>query len=1393
MKFTAVATVAAFAVAAEAARQGPRAKFVRCQVSGDPHYTPFTGKSNKFTMMGQGEFVLAKDGDFQVNGCQADQNWNAANTAAGDKTRTFKNVKGALTWNKEVVAKEGDNTVEVIMEPTTKVIVNGKSINFDVTGSWKQNRVSVKDVAGLYVRQDRRNRLVIKFTETGRMLVVSHMSKSSGRFGTRKAFNVVIKAPKTATYTGLCAEKKTTKSNWATSAVGAGTSLFTGSETCTAAVVAEVVKEEDAVVVADITKLPCQRLVRAAALSCQATGAADQDGCIFDIAAGCTATDELPTTPEAKKEVLEVIEETTKEFVEQAEIVKGYSCPVNAYVSTKSWPLAGFHDCKCLWGYSAVEDTSPNPEWSCVKNAAATAKQGSFDRSTYGGEQCFCDPNSAFHCSHRAVGDRSCGLPLKIGGQADEVCNGVGGDLDAMDSSKCVCGEGTMDCRNSKYELVAVRQPSLAVPDQPFGQQPIFELRNNGKIEATDSSTMVRISIANVQTDKCACVNDTPCKHNGIANDSCYAKHELFGESVCPAGTTECLPEQAGTKLYRNDLENPAVKLKDQQCRNGVIDIKNGAFQPTRETLTGFCSGDIPCKHQNDGTCSQMVAFSPLEEQLPVAAKQVEVKCRGTADWRLAEPSASPGWFFATDATCDMTDASKGCTDDTHSYAMDKWCDHNCNPKFVGQPPFCPPSHCTCKADDVVPKAAQQTAGWACPLDRYADGSCRCSAGTERCGSIEVKAHKGVFSFEHLTVGKAGKYQLLVEVIMPDQNTGSNNMQVSALTQTFEVRYASKAAGECRAQKAWRVDDLPNSEVQGAGKAWFYADASVKCTAKNPDGTCKETKKVYAMDKWCKANRCLPHTLGSHCEIAAPTALRQVACAVTDTFGECCQSGVVDQCGVCDGDGSTCKIETYRSAFVADTATTDLVFDAAHAGHDCPTHSPCAHKNTGDKSCVPKTFNSAKKVNEDFEYCYKNMVGDNSHWKKGEWDDANGQMSIASGLHADGNTDCFCPVGTVDVTDRAIVGETAIDDFKVEFKKKIADIKQQVADKLIEATVETEMLAKDIMLQNTEGGIELWSSKCADAKIGQGKKITLTDAKFAPTGGMAWDTNTAKKGDEEVGCVRVPPLVTVSTYKVGCKKDVPDQKKYKTFVNMKTTVEWFSPESDEAKLFGGIEANGDVLKPTAEIVGTEADAAEMACSASPGSLTCSKDSACKQSMEAVKTCTKEGSNTLTCTMRNSFSGAKHLTTAWASLARCMAKSVATKGLFGVFSKGLFGGKKRRLASGVTAAVRITTGGNNGLIGTPSSTASAQVPAASTAPGKFGAGGTSYNANPAATSGSSGAAMTALIALVSVGAVVGAAVAVKKRQSGAAPTAFTPSRSNELASTGANKDDCTDVL
>jgi hypothetical protein len=882
-----------------------------------------------------------------------------------------------------------------------------------------------------------------------------------------------------------------------------------------------------------------------------------------------------------------------------------------------------------------------------------------------------------------------------------------------------------------------------------------------------------------VQSAKCACSGDKPCKHDGVADNTCFKKHELFGESVCPAGTTECLPEQVDTKLFRKDLTNAEVELKDKQCRNGVV--VNGEVIPTAET--NYCSDETPCKHQGvgDGHCMPMSTFQPLQEQLPVATS--ELKCRGTADWRRAEPSKVTGWFFGTDASCDMTGTSLGCTEAGHSYAMDKWCDHNCNPKVKGQPAFCPDSHCTCKAE--IPAAKQEEGGWICPLDRYGDGTCRCAAGTERCGSIEVKAYKGTFSFEHLTIGKPGKYQLLVEVIMPDQNTGSNNIQISQLTSVFEVRYPSVNNGECRAQQQWRISDLPNSEVQGAGQSWFYEDTSIRCTSKNADGTCKETKQVYAMDKWCKANRCQEHTLINHCEVVvAPTLLRKAqSCTVTDAFGECCQSGVVDQCNVCDGDGSTCKIETYLSTFVADSATSDNIFDAKHAGHDCPSHSPCAHLN--DDSCVPKTYNSAKLVDEEFEYCYKNMIGDNSHWKKGEWDDANGKLSIESGLHAAGNTDCFCPRGTVDVTDRAIIAEDAEKEFIDGYKKKIADVKQQVADMVVDAKMEVEMAAKDIMMANTEGGVELWSTPCDKARNGVGLKTALQGGKFRPTTGLAMENGKAKKATDKVGCIRVPPLVTVKTWKHGCKAH-KDQKQYKNLVNTKVTVEF---EDITEQSFGAIETIGNVLKPKVQIVGTESEAAEMACSSSVESRRCSGDSLCRKSMTAVKQCTKDGSNTVSCMSKNAYSGVTDLTKAWAGLALCMGKKLRSKNLFSIFSKGLFGGK-RRLASGVTAAVRITTGGNNGLIGTPSSSASAQVPPAATATGKF---ATSSGTSGAAGGAGMGAGMTALVALVSVGAVVGAAVGLKKRQSGADMTAFTPGASKELTNKGAAKEDMTDVL
>ena len=70
------------------------------------------------------------------------------------------------------------------------------------------------------------------------MVTVSYMHKTRGRFGDRKAFNVVIKTPRTVdgaevAYEGLCAEKKSTKAAWGVHKA-ATSSLFTGSTKCTA-------------------------------------------------------------------------------------------------------------------------------------------------------------------------------------------------------------------------------------------------------------------------------------------------------------------------------------------------------------------------------------------------------------------------------------------------------------------------------------------------------------------------------------------------------------------------------------------------------------------------------------------------------------------------------------------------------------------------------------------------------------------------------------------------------------------------------------------------------------------------------------------------------------------------------------------------------------------------------------------------------------------------------------------------------------------------------------------------------------------------------------------------------------------------------------------------------
>jgi hypothetical protein len=240
----------------------------------------------------------------------------------------------------------------------------------------------------------------------------------------------------------------------------------------------------------------------------------------------------------------------------------------------------------------------------------------------------------------------------------------------------------------------------------------------------------------------------------------------------------------------------------------------------------------------------------------PVSASATG-KCAATALlWKNAEPTKEKGWFFLTD-------------DD--STAMDKWCDHNCHPKFPGQAAYCPASHCACDAVSPAVDAPLSSEGWECPLGRYGDGTCLCPAGTTECGSIDVPFVNGIATFDALTIGVAGKYVLSAQVVMPDLNTGSNRMQLAVDTGMFSCAEPAAAVG-CAALPVFQAPaeslttaffaehKIPflESWVQRAG------DSSI-CHERDATGACVgEPTTQYAMDKLCAAQGC-PFNLRNLC------------------------------------------------------------------------------------------------------------------------------------------------------------------------------------------------------------------------------------------------------------------------------------------------------------------------------------------------------------------------------------------------------------------------------------------------------------------------------------------------------------------------------------------------
>jgi hypothetical protein len=1383
-----------------AAAKGGR--YVKCTTSGDPHYQPFgtSGKAAKWTIMGEGEFTLAKstkvDDDFHLSACSYD--------VSDGRTSSKK-----LTWNRDFAVK-GDGVSVVVDGGDTqnyKMTVDGAEVaDFGIhadTASWAcdadaKGRICKKILNNAKVqivlkrknrKQGKGNQLMIKFKASKRVILANiYTKKDSGKFGKRTLFNIQVKVPKAEKemFSGFCHESK--KSIKGQDLVA----TFTASQIpgCTTSDVAADVKAEDTdtlvetlIAADDVPCTPDQ--TKDAIEQCSQVDAEDVLGCVLDSLNDCDTG--------AVAGLLEFEQETTD-----------YSCPLNSYIDTTSWPITDFEDCKCYWGHvrdADAEACTPNPM------VAATAPSPIFGA-------CFCDGSAPHHCMQE--NDRSCGLPVLVSDNSVTCDN----PLEALDSTKCMCSTGTQDCTGTSHSLQVTMQPAMAIPGTSFGQQPKVRLLDqNGKV-VKDSQTKVRISIANAMEDSCKCPTNTPCQHDNVADNTCFSKHELFGEMKCPPGTTECLPTQTTTKLYQarrgedpNDVDS--LESKTTQCRTEVGTLSAAG--------NAFCSGMTPCKHQGDGHCMQKTAFYAQKvEEAPV---DVET-CKGTKDWRTATPSPVNGWYFSTDVSCSMDIAALGCTETGHSYAMDKWCDVNCHPKYPGQPAFCPASHCACTTE-TAPTITPDTPDWRCPADRYSDGTCRCTPGTEYCGAIETTLVNGIGHFQHLTIGNTGKYQLLVEVVMPDQNTGSNNVRVTTKTAPFEVQYPTTKGTECRAQAAWRKPAMYESEAHGEGKAWHYEDTK-KCTSYAADGTCDavEAEPEYAMDKWCKANKCLAHTLVSHCEFYTPaedSAAAQCTSNTYDMFGECCESKTVDACGVCNGDGSTCKVTAYIAEPITITGQTAIIFNVSLADDSCDMKTPCMHLN--DHTCGPKTVNSAE-LKGDEHHCYydrRATADDQPNWKFGTWDiEGRLSKSIETQFEA-GNGDCYCSAGTVDISKKIEIEDKAKEDFVSAIKDKI--------DEIVDTSTDGITIPEKVVFENSNAAYMYDAADC-DSGARKNPLSSLynnllcgthwdnADGTPSGTGNCANPATSPTCTNDRVRSIWLPAMTTAKLYK-HCNNNLESSsrnKRYPTIENYGTTAKCFNLQMLDTS---NIVIEGAVLKVTANIVGTGADCMESKCMTYVEK--CRSDAECNEVLQAAESLVTEGEDFInalreysdapnaafktifTCigqasmecdvTMGtpvkpspagySSINNAANLPIVIGSNATILPANFQIQPTTVLTSEAFSFGSSafsRRLVAGATGTVvvQVTTGGNQGVAGTASST--------SAATGQF-ATGASNSAASGVTSAGTGTAGAIGIAIGCTAiAALAVAFVVHQKNAGAAPV----TNANAMTATK-SAEDHTDVL
>jgi hypothetical protein len=117
-------------------------------------------------------------------------------------------------------------------------------------------------------------------------------------------------------------------------------------------------------------------------------------------------------------------------------------------------------------------------------------------------------------------------------------------------------------------------------------------------------------------------------------------------------------------------------------------------------------------------------------------------------------------------------------------------------------------------------------------------------------------------------------------------------------------------------------------------------------------------------------------------------------------------------------DGSTCRVTTYLKTTVPINGAADIIFNPKFGDASCDMKNPCMH--LGDGHCMPKTVNSAILVGDaQHRYWDRDATAEEQpNWQYGTWD-VEGRLSRSiETQYEDGNDDCYCSAGTVDVSRR---------------------------------------------------------------------------------------------------------------------------------------------------------------------------------------------------------------------------------------------------------------------------------------------------------------------------------------------------------------------------------------